>query len=179
MFNEGNLAPNFDSQDPLLGADVEATEEELEAGTPVPVVEVPERNDQEEAITVPELLVTPGLRRPLTIVCFSMLVQQLSGVYFQAVVSVTLAHLHYRRQCRYLHCSIHLRWLADRASALPVLYYSNDILSKALPDWGPWISVGITVVNFLMTFAPIVLIDVSFAHLLPRPNCMLTYHGPS
>ena len=81
MFNEGNLAPNFDSQDPLLGADVEATEEELEAGTPVPVVEVPERNDQEEAITVPELLVTPGLRRPLTIVCFSMLVQQLSGVY--------------------------------------------------------------------------------------------------
>lgn len=42
-----------------------------------------------------------------------------------------------------------------------MLYYSNDILSKALPDLGPWISVGITVVNFLMTFAPIVLIDVS------------------
>ncbi|KAI0736559.1 general substrate transporter [Fomitopsis betulina] len=111
---------NLESQDPLLGADVEATEED--AGTPVPVVEVPERNDQEEAITVPELLATPGLRRPLFIVCFSMLVQQLSGVN-------------------------------------AVLYYSNDILSKALPDLGPWISVGITVVNFLMTFAPIVLID--------------------
>ncbi|KAH9831019.1 general substrate transporter [Rhodofomes roseus] len=111
---------NYDSQDPLLGADLEATEEDIR--TPVPVVEVPERNDQEEAIKVPELLVTPSLRRPLTIVCFSMLVQQLSGVN-------------------------------------AVLYYSNDILSKALPDWGPWISVGITVVNFLMTFAPIALID--------------------
>lgn len=76
----GIPASNFDSQDPLLGADVEATEEDV--GTPVPVVEVPERNDQEEAITVPELLATPGLRRPLTIVCFSMLVQQLSGAYF-------------------------------------------------------------------------------------------------
>ncbi|KAH9925279.1 general substrate transporter [Fomitopsis serialis] len=112
--------PNYDSQDPLLSTDVEAVEDDT--GTPVPVVEVPERNDQEEAITVPELLKAPSLRRPLTIVCFSMLVQQLSGVN-------------------------------------AVLYYSNDILSKALPDWGPWISVGITVVNFLMTFAPIILID--------------------
>ncbi|KZT66806.1 general substrate transporter [Daedalea quercina L-15889] len=110
---------NSDSQGPLLSADIEAIDD---SGTPVPVVDIPERNDQEEAITVPELLATPGLRRPLTIVCFSMLVQQLSGVN-------------------------------------AVLYYSNDILSKALPDWGPWISVGITVVNFLMTFAPIVLID--------------------
>lgn len=41
-----------------------------------------------------------------------------------------------------------------------VLYYSNDILSKALPDFGPYISLGITVVNVLMTFPPIVLIEV-------------------
>ena len=153
----------------MLGADVEVTEDEIEAGTPVPVVEVPERNDQEEAITVPELLVTPSLRRPLTIVCFSMLVQQLSGVYTHAVVSVALAHPCCRRQRRCLCCSTCLRWIADRASVSLVLYYSNDILSKALPDWGPWISVGITVVNFLMTFAPIVLIDVSPPHARSVP----------
>lgn len=41
-----------------------------------------------------------------------------------------------------------------------VLYYSNDILSKALPDLGPYISLGITVVNVMMTFPPIFLIEV-------------------
>ena len=41
-----------------------------------------------------------------------------------------------------------------------VLYYSTDILSKALPDLGPYISLLITVVNAIMTFPPIVLIEV-------------------
>jgi len=41
-----------------------------------------------------------------------------------------------------------------------VLYYSNDILSKSLPDLGPYVSVGITVINVIMTFPPIVLIEV-------------------
>ncbi|KAF7974057.1 hypothetical protein HWV62_13459 [Athelia sp. TMB] len=40
-----------------------------------------------------------------------------------------------------------------------VLYYSNDILSKALPDMGPYVSLGITVVNVFMTFPPIFLIE--------------------
>lgn len=40
-----------------------------------------------------------------------------------------------------------------------VLYYSNDILSKALPELGPYISLGITVVNVIMTFPPIFLIE--------------------
>ncbi|TFY76084.1 hypothetical protein EWM64_g7928 [Hericium alpestre] len=39
-----------------------------------------------------------------------------------------------------------------------VLYYSNDILSKALPGMGPYISLGITIVNVFMTFPPIILI---------------------
>lgn len=82
----------------MLGADVEATEED--AGTPVPVVEVPERNDQEEAITVPELLATPGLRRPLFIVCFSMLVQQLSGAYPHAIVPAAATEIRCRCECR-------------------------------------------------------------------------------
>ena len=41
-----------------------------------------------------------------------------------------------------------------------MLYYSNDILSKALPDMGPYISLGITIVNVMMTFPPIFLIEV-------------------
>jgi MFS transporter, SP family, solute carrier family 2 (facilitated glucose transporter), member 3 len=41
-----------------------------------------------------------------------------------------------------------------------VLYYSNDILAKALPDLGPFISLGITIVNVFMTFPPIFLIEV-------------------
>ncbi|KAF8636504.1 hypothetical protein AX17_003318 [Amanita inopinata Kibby_2008] len=40
-----------------------------------------------------------------------------------------------------------------------VLYYSNDILSKSLPDFGPYVSLGITIVNVLMTFPPIILVE--------------------
>lgn len=40
-----------------------------------------------------------------------------------------------------------------------VLYYSNEILSKSLPEWGPYVSLGITVVNVVMTFPPIILIE--------------------
>lgn len=106
-------APNYDSQDPLLGAeDPEADPEDVTKAD----------DEHEGAISVPQLLVASELRRPLTIVCFSMLVQQLSGIN-------------------------------------AVLYYSNDILSKALPDLGPYVSLGITVVNFFMTSAPIFLID--------------------
>ena len=42
-----------------------------------------------------------------------------------------------------------------------VLYYSNDILSKTLPDLGPYVSLGITIVNVLMTFPTIFLIEAS------------------
>lgn len=41
-----------------------------------------------------------------------------------------------------------------------VLYYSNNILSKSLPELAAYVSLGITVVNFLMTFPPIFLIEV-------------------
>lgn len=45
-----------------------------------------------------------------------------------------------------------------------VLYYSNAILSRALPDLGPYVSLGISVVNVLMTFPPIMLIEVASLH---------------
>jgi len=40
-----------------------------------------------------------------------------------------------------------------------VLYYSNDILAKSLPRFGPYISFGITVTNVIMTFPPMMLVE--------------------
>ncbi|KAI0075467.1 general substrate transporter [Panus rudis PR-1116 ss-1] len=100
---------DVESSDPLLGD--EESDSESEQG-----------KESHEAISVPQSFTKPELRRPLTIVCFSMLCQQLSGVN-------------------------------------AVLYYSNDILSKALPDLGPYVSLGITVINVIMTFPPIFLIE--------------------
>ncbi|KAA1474808.1 general substrate transporter [Dentipellis sp. KUC8613] len=72
-------------------------------------------------VSILQVFKAPELRRPLSVVCFAMLTQQLSGS--------------------------------------TVLYYSNDILSKSLPELGPYVSLGITVVNVVMTFPPIFLIE--------------------
>lgn len=50
-----------------------------------------------------------------------------------------------------------------------VLYYSNDILAKSLPKFGAYISVGITVINVIMTFPPVILIEVCMAIASPYP----------
>ena len=52
-----------------------------------------------------------------------------------------------------------------------VLYYSNDILSKSLPEMGPYISLGITIVNTIMTFTPIFLIDVRLHFVVFTAAC--------
>lgn len=75
-----------------------------------------------ETVKVPQLFTSREFRRPLLVVCFAMLAQQVSGIN-------------------------------------AVLYYSNAILSKSLPSLGPYVSLGITVVNVLMTFPPIILIE--------------------
>ena len=49
----------------------------------------------------------------------------------------------------------------SKPNSSTVLYYSNNILAKSFPDLGPYISLGVTVVNVLMTFPPIILIEVS------------------
>ncbi|RDX42672.1 general substrate transporter [Lentinus brumalis] len=102
---------NENLEDPLLDPDDERSSLNPER-----------REEHQPAVSVPQALVRAEFRRPLAIVCFSMLCQQLSGVN-------------------------------------AVLYYSNDILSKTLPELGPYVSLGITVVNVFMTFAPIFLID--------------------
>jgi len=40
-----------------------------------------------------------------------------------------------------------------------ILYYSNNILSNVLSESGAYVSLGITIVNTIMTFPPIFLID--------------------
>jgi hypothetical protein len=50
--------------------------------------------------------------------------------------------------------------LIHELTSYAVLYYSNDILSKSLPELGPYVSLGITIVNVAMTFPPIFLIEV-------------------
>lgn len=75
-----------------------------------------------QPVKVPQLLRSREFRRPVIVMCFAMLAQQISGIN-------------------------------------AVLYYSNDILSKSLPGFGPYLSLGITVVNVLMTFPPIILIE--------------------
>jgi len=55
---------------------------------------------------------------------------------------------------------VSLAMLSQQVSGInAVLYYSNDILAKSLPEFGPYVSLGITVVNVLMTFPPIILIE--------------------
>jgi hypothetical protein len=41
-----------------------------------------------------------------------------------------------------------------------VLYYSNAILAKSFPTLGPYVSLAITLVNVIMTFPAIFLIEV-------------------
>ncbi|KAJ2931427.1 hypothetical protein H1R20_g5723, partial [Candolleomyces eurysporus] len=83
----------------------------------------PERPEaSNENVTIPQLFGPREYKKPLAIVCFAMLAQQISGVN-------------------------------------AVLYYSNEILSKSLPGLGPYLSLGITIVNVIMTFPAIILVE--------------------
>ncbi|KAJ8462028.1 hypothetical protein ONZ51_g11165 [Trametes cubensis] len=117
-----------DAEDPLLGSEHESLNPNRGADSHGP------------AVAVPQVLLRREFRKPLAIVCFSMLCQQLSGVNagkeYSPMSSIAAADILFE-----------------------VLYYSNNILSKALPDLGPYVSLGITIVNFFMTAAPIFLID--------------------
>lgn len=127
-----SLVSNENPEDPLLGSNDERGSLNSHPR---------EGHQHQAAVTVPQVLLRAEFRRPLAIVCFSMLCQQLSGVN---------AGQFSRTEPR--------KYVADPWNT--VLYYSNDILSKTLPELGPYISLGITIVNVLMTFAPMVLIDV-------------------
>jgi SP family facilitated glucose transporter-like MFS transporter 3 len=48
----------------------------------------------------------------------------------------------------------------------PVIFYSNDILGKIIPTLAPYVSLLIAILNVLLTFPPIFLIEVSIVLLL-------------
>lgn len=63
------VVSNEDAEDPLLGTDEESTS-----------LNPARRADEHEAaVNVPQVLLRREFRKPLAIVCFSMLCQQLSG----------------------------------------------------------------------------------------------------
>ena len=65
------IVPTESSRDPLLGDIAEDPEDQR--------AKVPE--EHQAAISIPQLFTAPELRKPLIIVCFSMLCQQLSGLF--------------------------------------------------------------------------------------------------
>ncbi|KAI6109962.1 general substrate transporter [Pisolithus sp. B1] len=69
---------------------------------------------------------------------------------------VTLPQLFHTPELRQ---ALFIAVFAMTSQQLSVLYYSNAILSRALPALAPYVSLAITVVNFLMTFPPIFLIE--------------------
>lgn len=47
-----------------------------------------------------------------------------------------------------------------------MMYYSTGILSKALPNAASYVSLGVTVINVIMTFPPIFLLEVGSSRSL-------------
>lgn len=99
-------------------------------------------------LTISELLKSADLRRAVLIVALSQLTQQGSGINAGLFLIIP------RTQA-----------LADKISSL-VMFYSTDILSKALPDSAAYVSLLIAIFNCVMTFPPVFLIEVS-ASILP------------
>ncbi|KIM87653.1 hypothetical protein PILCRDRAFT_815229 [Piloderma croceum F 1598] len=76
------------------------------------------------------------------------------------VAAITVTQLLQARELRQPLLIVSFAMLSQQVSGInAVLYYSNDILSKALPELGPFVSLGITIINVFMTFPPIFLIE--------------------
>ena len=95
-----------------------------------------------ETVGILRLLAKPDLRRAVLIVSAAMIAQQGSGI------NAGQSSLHHPLG------RIVLKWLRI------VIYYSTDILKKVLTADAALISVVISVVNVVMTFAPVILVGV-------------------
>jgi len=74
--------------------------------------------------------------------------------------ALTIPQAFSRKELRRPLAIVCLAMLSQQVSGInAVLYYSNDILSKSLPKLGPYVSVGITVINVLMAFPLVILIE--------------------
>ena len=121
---------------------------------------------REHAVSVPYALKAKELRVPLMVVSLAMISQQISGTVHKTFAqSYATEFMVARHRCKcWCVWSFDPRYAEDDQPS-PVLYYSNDILSNVIPGLGPYISILVTVVNVVMTFPPIFLIEVNAAHL--------------
>jgi len=74
--------------------------------------------------------------------------------------AVSVSHAFKAKELRLPLTIVSLAMVSQQISGVnAVLYYSNDILSNVIPGLGPYISILVTVVNVIMTFPPIFLIE--------------------
>lgn len=126
-------------------------ESEVEAHVPD---QAAEGSDHRPAINVPTLLASTELHGPMWIVLVAMLVQQASGINAGRYSSVALEPI---------------------LTLVSVMYYSNDILSRVVPrEAAAYTSLGITVLNAIMTFPAIFLVDVSLGPVRKCTRGVLT-----
>lgn len=128
--------------------------------------EIRKQDDRTSTVTVPQLLVSRHLQKPLIIVSFAMLSQQLSGEFHAYRVRVFDHYSSIQASTQVSYRPGHPVSSISTTRHGIVLYYSNEILSKSLPDVGPYVSLGITIINVLMTFPPVVLIEASLNQLI-------------
>jgi SP family facilitated glucose transporter-like MFS transporter 3 len=113
-------------------------------------------SDNRPTINVPSLLASKDLHAPMGIVLVAMFVQQASGINAGAYWNYALIYF--------------LTWLS-------VMYYSNDILSRVVPrEAAAYTSLGITVLNAIMTFPAIFLVDVSLKTFAKLIDIVLRSH---
>ncbi|KAJ6547138.1 general substrate transporter [Mycena capillaripes] len=88
------------------------------------------------------------------------LLDELEAHRDESITALTVPQVLAAREFRQPLAIVCFAMLSQQLSGInAVLYYSNDILSKSLPEFGPYVSLGITIVNVLMTFPPILLIE--------------------
>ncbi|KAJ7702389.1 general substrate transporter [Mycena rosella] len=88
------------------------------------------------------------------------LLDELEAHRDESITALTVPQVFAAPELRKPLAIVCLAMLSQQLSGInAVLYYSNEILSKSLPEFGPYVSLGITIVNVLMTFPPILLIE--------------------
>jgi MFS transporter, SP family, solute carrier family 2 (facilitated glucose transporter), member 3 len=133
--------------------------------TDSPTLPTPSTVPPSEPIGILQMLKRRELRRAVYVVVLAMLVQQGSGI--NAGVSV---------------CSLVKSSLLTDDMPPTVIYYSTDILSQVVPTSAAYISLLISVTNVIMTFVPVLLIEVRLDAMLcahpPAPNSTILATGP-
>ena len=132
IWKEGLVEDN--ARDPLLNDD-----------TAVPDLEAAASSTTSKAESVIDVITNMAYRKPLITVVLVMISQQISGKIWMWLTFSRTSNTAY------------LSYPGINA----VMYYSTEILGAIMPTSAAWISLMIAMVNALMTFPAIALIEVS------------------